>query len=58
MNTANVSDGGNLELSGANGVTTAEVGGRTYLFVMGYNDNGVSVFEFGLRPVSSLSRDQ
>nr|MCH9665117.1 hypothetical protein [Gammaproteobacteria bacterium] len=39
-----VTDGGNLELDGANSVTTAEVGGRTYLFATGYFDSGVSVF--------------
>ena len=44
MNTANVNDGGDLELHGASGVTTAEVGGTTYLFVTGYNDDGFSMF--------------
>ena len=52
-NATNVSDGGDLELDGAKGVTTAEVDGKHYLFVTGYKDHGVSVFEFGLRPVSS-----
>ena len=44
MNTTNVNDSGDLELNRANGVTTAEVGGTTYLFVVGLNDDGVSVF--------------
>ena len=43
-NTANVGDGGNLEISGAYSVTTAEVGGMTYLFVGSQDDSGVSVF--------------
>ena len=47
-NVTNVS-GGALELDGAYGVITAKVGERQYLFVAGVNDNGVSVFEFGLR---------
>ena len=34
-NVANVSDGGSLELAGAWDVTTAKVGGTTYLFVTG-----------------------
>jgi 6-phosphogluconolactonase (cycloisomerase 2 family) len=42
--TFNVTDSGALELDGANGVTTAVVGGTTYLFVAGTVDNGVSVF--------------
>ena len=49
MNITNVSDDGDLELYGAEGITTAEVGETTYLFVTGFNDNGVSVFEFGWR---------
>ena len=40
----NISDDGDLELNGANGVTTAVVDGTTYLFVTGQNDHGVSVF--------------
>ena len=43
-NVDNVSDDATLELDGAVGVTTAVVGGTTYLFVTGNNDNGVSVF--------------
>lgn len=42
--TVNVVDGGALELAGAFGVTTAVVSGTTYLFVAGFNDDGVSVF--------------
>ena len=51
-NVTNVSDDGPngiLELNGASRVTTTEVGGKHYLFVVGYTDHGVSVFEFGLR---------
>ena len=43
-NTDNVSDDATLELDGAAGVTTAVVGGTTYLFVTGNFDNGVSAF--------------
>ena len=44
-NVTNVSDGGTLELKGAASVTTAQIGANTYLFVAGYVDDGVSVFE-------------
>ena len=37
-NPSNVTDGGALELLGATGVTTAVVGGTTYLFVAGQTD--------------------
>ena len=43
-NVDNVTDAGTLELDGVRGVTTAVVGGVTYLFVTGINDDGVSVF--------------
>ena len=43
-NVDNVSDDSSLLLDGARSVTTAEVGGMTYLFVAGYFDDGVSVF--------------
>ena len=43
-NVDNVTDDATLELDGASGVTTAVVGGTTYLFVTGLNDDGVSVF--------------
>ena len=43
VNTTNVSDDGDLLLDAARGVTTAEVGGITYLFVMGFIDDGFSV---------------
>jgi 6-phosphogluconolactonase (cycloisomerase 2 family) len=46
-NVDNVSDGGELELDGAAGVTTAVVGGTTYLFVTSFDDDGVSVFSVG-----------
>ena len=43
-NVTNVSNDSSLLLDGAISVTTAEVGGMTYLFVAGFNDSGVSVF--------------
>ena len=43
-NVANVTNDATLELASARGVTTAVVGGTTYLFVAGNIDNGVSVF--------------
>src|SRR5256885_879952 len=43
-NPFNVTDAGALELDGATGLTTAVVGGTTYLFVAGENDDGISVF--------------
>ena len=46
-NVHNVSDSGTLELDGAFSVTTASVGGTTYLFAAGFSDNGVSVFRVG-----------
>ena len=44
---ANVSDDSSLQLEKAWGVTTAGVGGTTYLFVAGQRDNGVSMFSVG-----------
>ena len=44
VNVTNVTDAGSLELDGAQSVTTAEIAGTTYLFVAGYDDDGVSVF--------------
>jgi 6-phosphogluconolactonase (cycloisomerase 2 family) len=43
-NVDNVADGAARELDGARGVTTAVIGGVTYLFVTGQVDDGVSVF--------------
>jgi 6-phosphogluconolactonase (cycloisomerase 2 family) len=43
-NVGNVGDDATLELDGAVGATTAVVGGVTYLFVSGGEDDGVSVF--------------
>ena len=43
-NVDNVTDDATLELDGAFAVTTAVVGGTTYLFVAGFDDDGVSVF--------------
>ena len=44
-NIHNVKDDAELELDGASAVATAEVAGKTFLFVAGYFDDGVSVFE-------------
>src|SRR5437588_8988727 len=43
-NPFNVTDAGALHLDFATGVTTAVVGGTTYVFVAGQGDDGVSVF--------------
>ena len=43
-NVDNVADDAALKLDGVFSVTTANVGGTTYLFATGFNDNGVSVF--------------
>jgi len=43
-NVDNVTDTGALELSGATGLATAEIGGTTFLFVAGNSDDGVNVF--------------
>ena len=60
-NVDNVSDDSSLELDGAYSVTTAEVGGMTYLFVAGYDDDGVSVFSVAnngsLNNVDNVSDD-
>ena len=47
INSFNVGDNAELELGGASYVTTAAVGGTTYVFVAGKGDNGVSVFSLG-----------
>ncbi|MCP4386210.1 MAG: hemolysin-type calcium-binding protein, partial [Hyphomicrobiales bacterium] len=47
INTDNVTDAGALELDGARSVSTAAVGGTTYLFVASPFDDGVSVFAVG-----------
>jgi 6-phosphogluconolactonase (cycloisomerase 2 family) len=44
INFANVTDGGALELNGASSVTTAFVGGKSFLVVTGAIDDGVSTF--------------
>jgi hypothetical protein len=44
----NETDAGALELDGASFITSAEVGGTTYVFVAGGVDNGISVFSLGL----------
>jgi len=43
-NIQNIYDAGVYELFGAHSVTTAVVGGTTYLFVAGLDDDGISVF--------------
>src|ERR1043166_9406930 len=43
-NPFNVADNGTLRLNFATGVTTAVVGGTTYMFAAGQGDDGVSVF--------------
>jgi len=43
-NPDNATDGGTLELDGASSVTSADVGGTTYVFVAGGVDDGISVF--------------
>ena len=61
VNVDNVPDDDNLKLFGANSVTTATVGNTTYLFVVGVNDNGVSVFSVAnngmLTSVTNVSDD-
>jgi VCBS repeat-containing protein len=46
-NVHNVGDNATLELDGAASVATAVVGGTTYLFAAGSDDDGVSVFSVG-----------
>ena len=41
----NITDGGTLELGGANGITTFQTGGRTYAAVASFNDNGVQILD-------------
>ena len=45
FNVTNISDNGSLNLNGANGIATTVLGNSTYLFVTGYSDDGISVFE-------------
>ena len=56
-----VTDAGSLELYGANSVTTATIGSSSYLFVAGYDDDGVSVFSIAdtgrLTPVQNVPDD-
>ena len=42
-----VTDDATLELNGAHGVTTMEIGGTPYLFVASEVDDGVQVFSIG-----------
>ena len=41
--TGNITDGGTLELKGANGITTFKSGTGTYAAVAAYDDNGVQI---------------
>ena len=43
-NVDNVIDDATSKIAGPQGMTTAVVGGTTYLFVTGYHDDGVGVF--------------
>src|SRR6185295_14921026 len=56
-----VTDEATLELDGARGLSTAMVGGATYLFAAGFNDNGVSAFRVNtngsLTPVADVTDD-
>jgi Ca2+-binding RTX toxin-like protein/6-phosphogluconolactonase (cycloisomerase 2 family) len=58
-NPTNVVDGGTLELDGVSSVTSADVGGVTYIFVAGGVDDGISVFRLNangtLTPVFDLT---
>ncbi|KRA66514.1 hypothetical protein ASD79_04420 [Caulobacter sp. Root655] len=47
-NNDNETDAGALELDGASAVTSAEIGGTTYVFVAGGLDDGISVFSLAL----------
>src|SRR4029079_19035108 len=40
----NVTDSGAWEREGASGIATALAGGNRYLFVSGFDDDGISVF--------------
>jgi Ca2+-binding RTX toxin-like protein len=40
----NVADNATLEIAGPISMSTAVIGGKTFLFVAGFNDNGASVF--------------
>ena len=61
-NVANVSDNATLELAGAHSLTTAVVGGTTYLFAGGRDDGGISAFSVGangvLTNVANVSDNQ
>ena len=60
-NVDNVSDNATLELFSAYDVATAVVAGTTYLFVTGFNDQGLSVFSVApngtLTNVANVSND-
>ncbi|HVQ07464.1 MAG TPA: Ig-like domain-containing protein [Allosphingosinicella sp.] len=43
-NTANVNDAGGISLQDVSDITTAVIGGVTYVFIAGATDNGVSVY--------------
>lgn len=58
-NAANVADNPTRQLGGVSALTTAVIGGTTYLFAAGAQDNGVSVFSLdstgALTDVTSVS---
>jgi 6-phosphogluconolactonase (cycloisomerase 2 family) len=60
-NVHNVTDDATLELNGATGLTATVIGGTTYLFVAGLDDNGVSIFSVAadgtLTNVANVSDD-
>ncbi|MEE2527391.1 Ig-like domain-containing protein, partial [Hyphobacterium sp. HN65] len=60
-NVANVIDDATLKLDGVRSVTTAVVNGTTYLFAVGFDDDGISVFSVGndgtLTNVANVSDD-
>ena len=53
--TLNDSDNSNYELNGASGLATAVVNGNTYLYVAGFDDDGVTAFRVPVTPSDGLS---
>lgn len=55
----NTTDGGSFELDGVSSITSAHVGGFTYVFVAGADDDGISVFRLSsngsLTPVTDVT---
>ena len=46
-NVQNVADDATLQLDGADNFASAVIGGVTYLYVNGFNDDGISAFSVG-----------